>query len=112
MRAALDVLQACARVRQAAPLMRLAKREANARTNTAQKKLRAAQHAEQQERVAAYIDSVYVWCSIPSSKRKPKPPSPSIRDFGIKNELKAMNALFRSEKWLALINGEEPREIL
>jgi hypothetical protein len=106
----LDVRIARIHVRQGASLLRLAVREEKARTKTAQKKMRAAQQAEQLERMTAYVDAV-VECSIPSNKRKPKPPSPSIRDFGIKNELKAMNFLFRSEKWLALC-GDEPRETL
>lgn len=108
MKRSLDVLQASVRVRRGAPLHALAKREANARTKAAKKKLRAVQQAAQQERVEAYIEAVNVWCRTPRNKRT-QTPSPSIRDFGIKNELKAMNALFRSEKWLALINGEEPQ---
>jgi hypothetical protein len=107
MGASLEVRQTSVRVRQGAPLLRLAKREANARTKAAKDKVRA----EQPARLEAYVDAVVAWCNIPKRRRK-KTPTPNATDFGITNETRAINGLFRSEKMLALINGTEPREML
>jgi hypothetical protein len=90
----LDVKIARINMRYAAPLMRLAQREARAR-NTAAKAAKAKLLAEQPARLQAYVDAVLEWCNTPKRKRK-QTPSPSIADFGIINEPKAIDYLFNN----------------
>jgi len=57
-----------------------------------QKKQRA---AEQPARLAAYVDAVIKWCSLPKRKQD-QTPSPGAADFGITDELKAIDYLFEN----------------
>lgn len=92
-------------VRHGASLLRLAVREAKARARAAKREQAAAKAkllAEQPERLNAYVDSVVEWCNTPKRKRD-QTPSPRAADFGVADELKAIDHLFRSEKFLALL---------
>lgn len=95
----LEVRQASVRVGRGAPLLRLAKREAKARTEA----MKAKHQAEQPARLEAYVSAVVQWCETPKRKRG-QVPAPRASDFGIENELKAIDYLFRSEKFLALLD--------
>jgi hypothetical protein len=94
----LEVRIAQIHVKHGASLLRLSVREAKARAR-ASKREQAATKAklltEQPERLKSYVDAVVAWCSISKHKRN-QTPSPSPADFGIVNELKAIDYLFRS----------------
>jgi 3-methyladenine DNA glycosylase Tag len=64
-------------------------------TKQEQAATRAKLLAEQPERLDAYVAAVAEWCNTPRRRRN-RTPSPSIRDFGILNELKAISYLFRT----------------
>ncbi len=54
------------------------------------------------ESLEAYVDAVVAWCNTPKRKRS-QAPSPGPSDFGIEDECRAIDYLFRCEKFLALL---------